>query len=522
MGKIGDLWVRLGLKKQDFDKGIDQAESRLGGFGKAFTALKGVALGAFAAITAAAIAAFKDIVLQSNKLGDQWRATVGGMQNAWHAFTSSLLNWDWDGFWAKVRGSYSSGKALAGASDALFEQENSLKMRRADMEQENARLRIAMQDQNKTYKERAAAAQQYLDNIKPLYQEEADIRRRYYKEMTGAWLDAAGVDRNSATFDMAERFLKNGAKLTEAMANDPNMVKIAKQYQAMGDAVNGQLVEAYVNAKNAAGAFEAENRRVFQTLNMNTSRIGGGGGGSKSADTAKQAQQRLLESLADNFESIAEYDAAMEQMGVDTANAIAAQIGVTASGFSSAEQQIGELLDLADGATAAADAVNEALERGLERAKDIKDEFIEAVVGGFSDGVQEMTDQLFGLEEVNPGRVVQALLSPLADLAVREGEILMLQGAGIEAVKKSLEAFTGIPAIVAGAALVAIGSAAKSGLAALAKNGSGTTVADYGATTGGVGEGGVIRSELVVRVEGAIKGSDIILSGQSTQESWNR
>lgn len=521
MGKIGDLWVRLGLKKQDFDNGIDQAERRLGGFGKAFNTLKTVALGAFAAIAAAALAAFKNVALESNKLGDQWRATVGGMQNAWNTFTSALLNWDWEGFWARVRGGFQSGKALAGATDALTEQMNSLKMRRADLEQENARLRIEMQDQTKSYAEREAAARKYLDNVKPLYQEEADIRRRYYNEVSGAWLEAAGLERSSVTHNALERFIKGGAKLTEQMANDPNMLAIAKHYEAMGDTINNQITDAYVDAKNAAGAFESENRRVFSALNMAAAQLKGG---RSSTGKAKKDNglSAALASLTDNFEDIAAYDAAVEQMGVDTANAVAAQLGVTNAGFSSAEQQMSDLLNLADMTANGVEAMDEALQSGIERAQDLKDMFIESVVGGFSDGVQELTDQLMGLNDVNPGAIFQALLSPLADMAVREGEILMAQGLGVEAVKKSLETLQGAPAIAAGAALMMIGAAAKSGLAALAKNGSGTTVADYSGAGAGAGTGEVIRSEMVVRVEGTIKGSDIVLSGESTQASWNR
>ena len=519
MGKIGDLWVRLGLKKQEFDNGIDQAERRVGGFGKAFTALKTVAVGAFAAIATAALAAFKNIVFESNKLGDQWRATVGGMQNAWNTFTNALLSWDWEGFWARLRGAYSSGKSLAGASDALTEQMNSLKMRRADLEQENARLRIEMQDQTKSYEERAEAAKKYLANVKPLYDEEADIRRRYLKEVEGSWLSAAGLDTNSVTFDALERFIKGGAKLTADMANDPNMVKIANMYQSMGDTINNQLADAYVNAKNAAGAFEAENRRIFSSLNMATAQIGGGGGSPQ--PQADNGLARVLAALADDFEDIADYDAAIEQMGNDTANAVAAQLGLTNAGFSSAERQMSDLLNLADTTVEGVEAMDDALQRGIERAQELKDEFIDAVVGGFSDGIQELTDQLVGLKDVNPGAILQALLTPLADMAVREGELLIAQGLGVEAVKESLTSLNGVAAITAGAALLAIGAATKSGLAALAKNGSGTTVANYSGTAG-TATGETIRSELVVRVEGTLKGSDIVLSGQNTTNFWNR
>ena len=50
MGKIGDLWVKLGLKKQEFDKGMKDAEQKVDGFGASFGKLKGAAVAAWAAI----------------------------------------------------------------------------------------------------------------------------------------------------------------------------------------------------------------------------------------------------------------------------------------------------------------------------------------------------------------------------------------------------------------------------------------------------------------------------------------
>lgn len=544
MGKIGDLWVRLGLKKQDFDKGIDSAERRLTGFGKAFNVLKGVAVTAFASIAAAAVNAFTNLILESNKFGDKWQATVSGMQNAWNAFTNSLLSWDWEGFWDRVRGAYSSGKALAGATDALTEQMNSLKMRRADMEQENARLRIEMQDQNKTYEERAAAAQKYLDNVKPLYDEEADILRSYLKTLEGAWLDAAGLDTNSETFAALERFFKGGAKLTEEMANDPNMVKIAQMYESMGDTINNQLADAYVNAKNAAGAFEAENRRIFQSLNMATSQTGGGGGGGsrynaqrdKAKQIAKQAEDSLKTEEALLKEHYEEDIKLLEKYHIDTTartqqywNELAALIGEgldeIGDDLEDVKDDFPDLIIDDDDLRKASErmkALTDAYDEGVARMQQLKDEFIESVVGGFSDGIQELSDQLMGLEDVNPGKILQALLSPLADMAIREGEILIAQGLGVEAVKESLGTLNGVPALVAGGALLAIGAATKSGLAALAKGGSGTTVANYSGSTSGAGDTGVVRSELVVKVQGTLKGGDIVISGQNTIDSWNR
>ena len=537
MGKIGDLWVRLGLKKSEYDKGFDDAGTRAKTFEKALGKLKAAGIAAFAAIGLAAAAAFKDIVIQSNKLGDEWRGTLGGMQNAWNAFTNSLLSWDWEGFWDRVRGAYKAGKSLAGASDALTEQMNSLRMRRADMEQENARLRIAMQDQNKSYKERAAAAQAYLDNVKPLYEEEATIMRRYLKEVEASWLKAAGLDTNSVTFQALETFLKNGAKLTESMANDPNMVKIANMYQSMGDEINNRVADAYINAKNAAGAFEAENRRVFQSLNTATA-MGGGGStsGTSGKDVAQRIAQRAKEASQGEIVTLLEKykteKALLVQFGMDTeqlteeynknVQAIIekylGKIKVDIEAFEPVEIEPIEIDE--DELQRLMDGITDQLTAANDRAIELGMEFHDAIIDGYSRGIQELTDQLFGLQDANPGAVFQALMEPLADMAVREGEIVMAAGLGVEAIKTSLESLQGTAAIVAGATLIAIGAAAKSGLKALASGGSNTT-ANYSGTGSGVGTQ-TIRSELTVKVEGIVRGRDIVLSGQNTINDYNR
>ena len=159
----------------------------------------------------------------------------------------------------------------------------------------------------------------------------------------------------------------------------------------------------------------------------------------------------------------------------------------------------------------------------LQRMQDLLADFRDAGIGGFTDAVQELANQFAGLEDINPGKVVQALLTPLADMAIKEGEILIAQGIGIEACKKALESLNGPVAIGAGLTLVAIGAAAKSGLAALAKSGaSSTATTSYGSAGASAAQTQTIQTEMTVYVTGRLSGSDILLSGQKTQNNWNR
>jgi len=174
--------------------------------------------------------------------------------------------------------------------------------------------------------------------------------------------------------------------------------------------------------------------------------------------------------------------------------------------------------------TSFVDKFTEEMQRLQEEAERRGEEFRKAVAEGFSAGAQELTDQLFGLSEVNPGAIIAALLTPLADMAIREGEILIAEGIGVEACKKALESLNGVAAIAAGTALVAIGAAAKSGLSALANKGSSSSTATtYNGTSGSGGTSTQqIEHELTVYVKGEISGSDIVLAGQRTVNNWGR
>jgi len=169
-----------------------------------------------------------------------------------------------------------------------------------------------------------------------------------------------------------------------------------------------------------------------------------------------------------------------------------------------------------------------ALQKMQQASEDLAQAITENLVSAIEDGLvgsfNALADVLAGVTDGGMEQVVKALLEPLADMAIKAGTLIMMSGTAIEALKKSLVGFFGGSAVVAGAALVAVGVAAKAGLAAIgnrASSGTGISSVSSSASPYG-GATGVQSAELVVRVEGAVKGSDIILSGQNTLKNWNR
>ena len=149
-----------------------------------------------------------------------------------------------------------------------------------------------------------------------------------------------------------------------------------------------------------------------------------------------------------------------------------------------------------------------------------------ALTQGVTASLGELANVIAGVEGANVGNVVKALLSPLADAAISAGLLIMTTGEGIEALREGLTKFFGIGAIAAGAALMAVGVAAKAGLAAIGRGSSGAggyanqNVTSY---SGGYGvNGNNYQQDNNFALSATLKGQDLLLSIQRTQQNNRR
>jgi hypothetical protein len=79
-----------------------------------------------------------------------------------------------------------------------------------------------------------------------------------------------------------------------------------------------------------------------------------------------------------------------------------------------------------------------------------------------SNGLQAITDMMFGLEGADMKNALAAFIAPLGDTMKQMGAMIMSEGIAMAAFKKSFA--NPYAAIAAGAALIAVGSAVSSGL----------------------------------------------------------
>lgn len=578
MGKIGDLWVKLGLKKDEYSKGMKEAGNEADGFHGKLKNLKTGATAVWLAIGAAVAKFAKDAVTMTQKWGDQWNQTMAGIKGAYATFVRQISSGEgWNNLFANMREAYRVSKEVAAALDEIFERKTSFSYQEAETEKQIAQLQLIARDSSKSEAERIAANKKIIEltnNLgeakKAIYTDEAANQRRLFQLQSG--LNDEQTDflvkeynQNREVINQAREYLKQKKELSKVggqgfftESTGPIPTPVAKQQPISPELEKleretpqyikdvAALTQSYDKANDAlvkgmADAEVAVIRIDTETMHAQTRATAMLGtltnAGSAAADADAEQAQRILQRAQDSAKSeiqvlnekYAEEKALLQKFGLDTTalteewsrntnKLIREALDVDLGGLDLSGFEI-EMPEIDDESF----QVNlDKLLEDMDRAREFAQEFKETLAAGIGDAIQTLTDQLFGLEDLNPGKIAQALLTPLADMAVKEGEILIAQGIGIEACKEALESLNGIAAIAAGTALVAIGAAAKSGLKALAGGGGRTTASTASAAATTSSASVENRSEITIYVRGRLDGGDIVLSGEQTLNKWGR
>lgn len=589
MGKIGDLWVRLGLKSQDFDKGIADAQAKAKGFSGVLTKVKGLGVAAWLAIGAAAAKMALDFVNNSNKLGDEWDKTMARVKAGWQTFVTALTSWNWDDFFGRMKTAADAAAKLTATRDREMEVENSIKLRKSEIAEELELLQIQARNQKLSYKEREEAARQYLDKVEGFYNAEAKYRDELKADTESAWLTNSGIADTPENRKALEQFLGRLETDTEMMKQLQNRksdsAEAYKEYVkwansdkegeswkrmsgilmdaynniAGRDETNQALVDAIVNANIAQGAFFKENRRIFSS--MNSAGAQGETSLNSNADSLRKASENARKAIEDSFKTdkqlleqkYGELRKVYEQNGWDTLPVdLRLSLDLQAIDDSKLDDAITRAFEKADEAAkkmgdivekdlqAEIDAISNILasEEPFQLADQLTEELLgktidmesiiapvlNSIAQGFSDSMQEMFDAVMGLEDIDGSALLTSLLKPLAQTVKGMGELLIVTGLGMTALKQIIA----VPwvAIAAGAAMVALGAAATAGLNAMAQNvGHGAAAAtpvSAGSYGGGTTTGGIETSEMVIRVEGVVKGGDILIAGEHQANEWSK
>lgn len=587
MSKIGDLFVRLGIKKDEFSRGIDDAKRETQGFGDSLKKMATAAKAAWLAVGAAVVKFASDTIQMTQKWGDRWRVEMAGMKAAYGTLVRQLSSGEgFDNLFANIRESVRLAKEAAKSLDELFERRISYSYEEAETRKEIARLQLIMRDSSKSDKEREDAAKKIIKETKNLAdlkrdiaQQDADDQKKQLRGQTKLNDDQINFlvkeyNKNREIIKAGRDYLEERARLEGQLAaaqgraanarSGKDIVaaneKVAATKKALSDLEAstsqtvkdvGELTKKYdkgndeliSNLARAEVAVINVDEEMYHAQTRATALLGtlgkvSGGGASKGnpeLDAAARIAQRAEDAAKDEVQLLSEkYDqekALLEKYHIDTEELWREYVN-NLTDIVIQEMDLG-LDELANIEPVEIDPVllevdpkiedfYKTLKEQFDKAEELTRQFNAAVVSGISDGCQEITDQLLGVRDINVGAIFQSLIGPLADLAIKQGEILVAEGIGVEACKKALRSLNGYAAIAAGFALLTVGAAAKSGLAALAKGGTSTTTTSGYEGSAGSASTQNIETEMTIHVEGRISGSDIVLAGQKTVNAWNR
>jgi hypothetical protein len=175
-----------------------------------------------------------------------------------------------------------------------------------------------------------------------------------------------------------------------------------------------------------------------------------------------------------------------------------------------------------EAAMAKAQAVYAEYQRQMALTQEMNYMLEDSIVASMSNGLQALMDVAAGVEGADMKNVLAAFIAPLGDTMKQMGAMIMAEGVAMEAFKKSFK--NPYAAIAAGAALMAIGSVVSAGLQRLTANpmGGGSGASYGGAGSYGSSELANYENTLTIEVTGKISGSDIVISGNKTNNKWNR
>ena len=231
-----------------------------------FNALKGpigLIIGAIAGVTAA-VKLFRESIYSTQTSGDELDYAVGEWTGTWDAFKKAVASVDFRGFINGAAEAAAAGRDLKMVIDETFERTNSIRILRASMSEENAILQERMRDERLSYAERLDAANTYLDNMKPIYDQETETARRnadaqleYLFAVTNRTKYATDEERNAAK-EKLKNFIKTYS-INEAnikLAND--YLRAEQDIKAAEDglrsATTTQMTEYYDNQRKMAQA----------------------------------------------------------------------------------------------------------------------------------------------------------------------------------------------------------------------------------------------------------------------------
>jgi len=158
--------------------------------------------------------------------------------------------------------------------------------------------------------------------------------------------------------------------------------------------------------------------------------------------------------------------------------------------------------------------IKETYEKMVAEAQDFSSRISDTINSGVVGAFQAMAQSIGESGKIDLGTMVAAILNPLGDMAITTGVLALGIGKAVAGIKASLLTLSPVAAIAAGAALIALGVAAKAGAAAIAGSGGGGGGGSYSGNQTSISGSMYRDGTQKVEVVGVIRKGDIWLSNR--------
>lgn len=199
-----------------------------------------------------AIKLFQSSIHETQSTGDAFDYAMAEWNGTWAVFKKSVSTVDFTGFIIGAREAAAAGRQLAMALDEAFERRGSIRIQRAQAQEENEILLERLRNQKLSAAERAKAGHDYLKAMEPIYKQEEELAKQLEADELEYLFASTNRQKFRTTEERDAAKVRLGQYVQEYNLNRARIKEAEKYNQAVSDLAAAE--KAYSSATGAAAA----------------------------------------------------------------------------------------------------------------------------------------------------------------------------------------------------------------------------------------------------------------------------
>jgi hypothetical protein len=282
MANNSDLFVRINLIADQFDRSIKESQNQLRSFNKVGgTISKGISASFTKILGAVGLAmggmdAFNIAIMSTNKSGDAFENTINAAKGSVDAYFRSLITGDWTIFQNGLISAFNGLKELSAAMDDLADKRLSLNYIKSQDAAEIADLLVDARDTTLDLQKRTEALNKAKERTVDLDKNTKEYVKDLQDFLVLTYKNTYGINLNTDDLDRFFREANFGnKKALEDIKNYEDELQRVIKLNTTSKIVNGGVTgvrNIYIVDDQAVEAFKAQNKEIrIQSVLLNES-----------------------------------------------------------------------------------------------------------------------------------------------------------------------------------------------------------------------------------------------------------